>query len=224
MNFLNAAIMTISLIVMPFSGQKNTLDNTVSIVQETNYKPHFMYAITGGVNIRKSPDLESTIVGQTLTNTQFQVIGEYDGWFIITTENGYAYISSQYLSDTPIKNRWNVILDEAEKDLLARIVMLEAGNQSDKGQQAVTEVILNRLYSEEWPDTLYGVLSQKNQFTTWKNRNSKRAIPTEQVVKNINLVLSGNTNILPMNTVYFSCDGENSKIETIIGDHVFCNR
>ena len=102
--------------------------------------------------------------------------------------------------------------------------MLESGNQSDKGQQAVVEVIFNRIYSDEWPDTLYDVLSQKRQFSTWKNRNSKRAIPTEQVKRNIELVLSGKTDILPMDTVYFSRGGENSRVERIIGDHVFCNR
>ena len=111
-----------------------------------------------------------------------------------------------------------------EKDLLSRIVMLESGNQSDEGQQAVIEVIFNRINSNEWPDTLYGVLSQKRQFATWSNRNSKRAIPTEQVKRNIELVLNGKTNILPMKTVYFSRGGENSRIERIIGDHVFCNR
>lgn len=232
MSLLNAGITAFSLIVMPFTGQTNinqtNIIDTVSTVQEMkqemNFEAHYMYAIAEGVNIRKAPDLESPILDQTLLNTQFEVVGEYNGWSMITTEDGYAYISSQYLSDSPIENRWDITLNESEKDLLSRIVMLESGNQSDEGQQAVVEVILNRIYSEEWPNTLYDVLSQKNQFSTWKNRNSKRAIPTDQVKRNIELVLNGGTDILPMDTVYFSRGGENSKVETVIGDHVFCNR
>lgn len=231
MSLLNAGITAFSLIVMPLTGQTNyILNNTVSTVQETvseieiNHEPYYMYAISEGINIRKEPNLESEILDQTLVNTQFEVVGEYNGWSMITTEDGYAYISSQHLSYTPIENRWDITLDSMEKDLLSRIVMLESGNQSDEGQQAVIEVIFNRINSNEWPDTLYGVLSQKRQFATWSNRNSKRAIPTEQVKRNIELVLNGKTNILPMKTVYFSRGGENSRIERIIGDHVFCNR
>ena len=189
MSLLNAGIAAFSLIVMPLTGQTNinqtNIIDTVLTVEEISCEAHYMYAIAEGVNIRNAPNLESTILDQTLLNTQFEVVGEYNGWSMITTEDGYAYISSQYLSDIPVGNRWNILLNESEKDLLARIVMLESGNQSDKGQQAVVEVIFNRIYSDEWPDTLYDVLSQKRQFSTWKNRNSKRAIPTEQVKRNI---------------------------------------
>ena len=229
MSLLNAGIAAFSLIVMPFTGQTNInqtniIDTVSTIVQDIDCEVRYMYAISEGINIRKAPDLSSQILDQTLVNTQFEVVGECNGWSMITTEDGYAYISSQYLSDTPIENRWSITLNETEKELLSKIVMLESGNQSDEGQQAVIEVIFNRIYSDEWPDTLYEVLSQKKQFSTWKNRNSKRAIPTDQVMRNIELVLNGKTDVLSMDTVYFSRGGENSRVERIIGDHVFCNR
>lgn len=59
-----------------------------------------MYANKAGVNIREKPDIESRILDQTMLNTSFEVIGEYDGWSMITTEDGYAYVKSEYLSDT----------------------------------------------------------------------------------------------------------------------------
>lgn len=62
-------------------------------------------------------------------------------------------------------------LTENEKELIARITFREAGNQSEEGQRAVVEVILNRLNSEKWPDTVEGVLSQRRQFSTWAGRN-----------------------------------------------------
>ena len=64
-------------------------------------------------------------------------------------------------------------LTEDEKYLIYQITYLEAGNQSLEGQRAVIEVILNRLLSEQYPDTIYDVLSQPGQFVTWKNRNLK---------------------------------------------------
>ena len=62
-------------------------------------------------------------------------------------------------------------LTDNEKELIARITFREAGNQSEEGQRAVVEVILNRLNSEKWPNTVEGVLSQNRQFSTWAGRN-----------------------------------------------------
>ena len=63
-------------------------------------EPKTMYANKDGVNIWEKPDIESIVLGQTFLNTSFEVFGEYDGWSMITTEDGYAYIKSEYLSDT----------------------------------------------------------------------------------------------------------------------------
>ena len=63
-------------------------------------------------------------------------------------------------------------LTEEDLDLICRIVVLEAGNQSIEGQRAAIEVILNRIMSEYYPDTAYGVLSAEGQFTTWGARDN----------------------------------------------------
>lgn len=63
-------------------------------------------------------------------------------------------------------------LTEEEIDLICRIVVLEAGNQSIEGQRAAIEVILNRIMSEYYPNTAYEVLSAEGQFTTWGARNN----------------------------------------------------
>ncbi len=125
-------------------------------------------------------------------------------------------------------NRWGVSLGPEEKDLLARITMLEAGGEPDEGQQAVAEVILNRIWSDKFPNTVYEVLSQKTngrvQFTSWKRRNAPAAEPSDRVRKNVERVLNGETHILPFETVYFSVKGENEKVQIVIGHHVFCNQ
>lgn len=121
-------------------------------------------------------------------------------------------------------NRWDITLTEDEIDLLARIVMLEAGGESVLGQEAVVEVIFNRIYHEDFPNTLEDVLSEPKQFSTWKNRNTDARIPTEEVYQSIDNVLSGKTHILPYYTVYFARTAENDKEQITIGNHVFCNQ
>ena len=90
------------------------------------------------------------------------------------------------------------------------------------------EVILNRMYSDQFPDTVYEVLSQKDngcsQFVTWKNRNMDAAKPSERVKRNVKAVLDGETHILPFKTMYFSLEKENGHIQCVIGNHVFCNQ
>ena len=144
---------------------------------------------------------------------------------IKTSVQKYEKVKEDVKAETPT-NRWGITLTEEEIELLARIVMLEAGGESDWGKDAVVEVIFNRIYDEDFPNTLEGVLSQSNpvQFTTWKNRNSKAATPTEEVYESIHCVLSGQTDILPFETVYFGRTAQNNKIQIEIENHVFCNK
>ena len=57
------------------------------------------------------------------------------------------------------------ILEEiraGEIELLALIVYAEAGNQDELGKRYVADVIMNRVNSEHFPDTVEGVVYQKN--------------------------------------------------------------
>lgn len=119
-------------------------------------------------------------------------------------------------------NRWNLSLTDEEKDLVARIVWLEARGESQEGQEAVVEVIFNRIASDKFPNTVYEVLSQGNptQFCTWSSRNT--AQPTDKEYQSICEVLNGNTNILRNDTVYFSRGALTPNLDKQIGAHSFC--
>lgn len=56
-------------------------------------------------------------------------------------------------------------LSEAEIYLLAKMIHAEARGESYTGQVAVGAVIMNRVGSNQFPNTLTEVLYQKNQFT-----------------------------------------------------------
>ena len=55
-------------------------------------------------------------------------------------------------------------LSEEDFYLLVCVVHAEAGNQDMTGKRLVADVVLNRMYSEDFPDTIHGVVYQKNQF------------------------------------------------------------
>lgn len=119
-------------------------------------------------------------------------------------------------------NRWNISLTDEEIDLLAKIVWLEANGEPVEGQEAVVEVVLNRMASDLYPDTLYDVLSQNNpvQFVSWKRRD--KAHPTETEYQSIYNVLNGNTNLLRNDTMNFSTYPLTSNLDVKICCHYFC--
>ena len=113
-----------------------------------------------------------------------------------------------------------ISVSEEDAKLLEAILWAEANNQCFEGQKAVIEVIFNRVLSDEWPDTIYDVLSQKGQFATWKYRNKVK--PTEVQSDVISEVLRETETVLPsMEYVYFDTKGVNGKKHIRIQDHVF---
>lgn len=124
----------------------------------------------------------------------------------------------------PVPRYSNVAMSEDERRELAGIVNLEAGNQCTEGQQAVVEVVLNRVISPEFPNTVHDVLHQgegttRPQFSTIDNLAS--AEPVTAQYEAIDAALYG-PSILPEDVVFFSCNGESNRVWGRIQDHVFC--
>ena len=118
----------------------------------------------------------------------------------------------------------DVTMTEAERDELAAIIYLEARGEPAEGQQAVAEVVLNRVVSPDFPDSVSEVLHQGEgtavpQFSTIYGIGS--ATPTQAQYDAIAGALYGDT-ILDADVVFFSRNGENDRVWGKIGDHVFC--
>lgn len=115
-------------------------------------------------------------------------------------------------------------ISEAEIEELAQVTFAEAGNQSAEGQQAVVEVILNRVLHDAFPDTVHDVLHQDEhtevpQFSTVYSIGHVE--PDAMQYAAIEAALYG-TPILDTDVVFFSTGGENDRVWGKIGDHVFC--
>lgn len=62
-----------------------------------------------------------------------------------------------------------------EMELLAQLIEAEAGNQDYIGKRLVGDVVINRIKSNRFPNTLEGVIFQEDQFACIKDGGFDRA-------------------------------------------------
>ena len=117
----------------------------------------------------------------------------------------------------------NVIEVESEKKyLLARLVYAEAGSESDEHQQAVASVVLNRMNSDKFPDSIDEVIYQRNplQYACIEDGNIDK-IPDERAIKNAYYIWD-NGSIIPDNVLYQAEFKQGSGLYKQIGNTYFC--
>lgn len=69
----------------------------------------------------------------------------------------------------------------SDVDLLARLVRAESQSEPYAGKVAVALVVLNRIASEEFPDTMQGVIYQSGQFSPVSNGSINRAADNDSI-------------------------------------------
>ena len=116
--------------------------------------------------------------------------------------------------------------DEQSLFWLSRVIYAESGNQPLEGMMAVGNVVLNRVANPAYPDTIQGVLAQKNQFSTYKQGRLANRNPNEASVLAAKLVLDGGEVEETEGALYFdSCAGSwasrNKQCIAVIGNHKF---
>lgn len=109
---------------------------------------------------------------------------------------------------------------EGEAYLLAAIIQCEAESEPYEGKLAVGSVIMNRVKSSRFPNTITGVIYQKKQFSpVASGRLAYRleAGVNDECIRAANEILNGTNTI---DALFFRMD--NGTIQgTIIGNHVF---
>lgn len=116
-------------------------------------------------------------------------------------------------------------ITEQEKDLLARLVEAEAKGEPYKGKVAVATVVLNRVESSLYPDTITEVIYQPGQFTPVQNGEIyKPASEESKMAVHEALAFQG----LGRGSLYFynpeKTDDQwvrSKSITTVIGNHIF---
>ena len=118
---------------------------------------------------------------------QTKVIKQYEPVFIdVVQDPTYAY---------------NVTSEERE--MLARLVYLEANVESIECQKAIVSVVINRWQDGRWGDTLEKVVYYPNQFSP--SHLIYKTTPTETNYEAVDYVLK-NGSTLPKYCLYFRAD------------------
>jgi len=113
----------------------------------------------------------------------------------------------------------NVVLTEDEVDLLAKMVWVEAQGEEFEGQQAIAEVVLNRLVSEDFGSSVRSIILAENQFRS--STLLEDAAPISTQYEAVERALKG-PYVLPEDVVHFATYPVTPNIWGSIGGHVFC--
>ncbi len=197
------------------------------------------------LKVRTEPDKDADVYGVLAKDEIVEVMNtDEEGWACINFEGEDGYVSSEYITidfkidfgETmeAIKER-----EEAEKEakrhknygefttdadttlLLAALIQCEAGGESYEGQLAVGAVVMNRVRSGAYPNTIHGVIYASGQFTPAQSGKVNRVYESgkikESCIQAAQEALSGVSNVGDL--THFRRN--NGREGLVIGNHVF---
>jgi N-acetylmuramoyl-L-alanine amidase len=100
----------------------------------------------------------------------------YVGQNIITNQN-----NSTQASNTSTATNASSNVSASDKDLLARLVQAEASGEPYAGKVAVAVVVLNRVDSSSFPNSISAVINQAGQFSPVSNGEIKKPADSESI-------------------------------------------
>lgn len=201
--------------------------------------------INDSLRVRMEPTTEAGFYGVMPKGEIVEVLTvRDDGWVCIDYEGSDGYVSGEYVTldfqidsgetSAEIKAR-----EDAEKEakrhknygeytadadttmLLAALIQCEAGGESYEGQLAVGAVVMNRVRSAAYPDSIHGVIYASGQFTPALNGKVNRLYESGKIsascIKAAEDALSGNSNVGDL--THFRRN--NGRDGLVIGSHVF---
>lgn len=218
-------VFCVFLLCNTFEQTKKVHSNNVEAVEVVNSVTELRSLTTTLITVH------TTIATTTTVTTTTEVITTTEE---ITTEQVeepvYEYVEpTEEVTESPTEvqaekepnNTYGISDEEYRMFVLA--VYLESGNQSFECKQAVASVIMNRVNLEAFPNSIYGVLTQRGQFTIDFSRTDT---PDSDCYKAVDSVLSGGS-VLPIDVKYFFatyCTDSwlwSRPLYTTIGDVVF---
>lgn len=216
------------------ASDSNSGSNDTTAEDTTTYTKGKVTCVA--LNLRSQASTASTVLTVLYQNTYLTIEGESNGWYkVSTTSNGKTvsgYVSADYVqkvSDDEANDATNtssaIAATADEEQLLAAVVYCEAGNQSYEGQLAVANVVINRVKSSLFPNTIKEVIFAPGQFmpatSPRLNAALQNGVPASctQAAKD---AIAGNNNV---EGFYFFLSGPfnvpNVAETLVIGDHTF---
>ncbi|WP_342758276.1 cell wall hydrolase [Kineothrix sedimenti] len=201
---------------------------------------------TDALRVRREPNTEAGIYVLMAQDDELDVIEVVDDdWISVAYGNEIGYVSSEFVNldfhidegetVTAIKarekaeaeakaklttNQGAVVVGADDTRLLAALIYCEAGNQGYEGHLAVGAVVMNRVRSGAYPNSITGVIYASGQFTPALNGKVAKVyggnIP-ESCIKAAQEAIGGASNV--GTATHFKRAGAHDGI--VIGDHVF---
>ena len=148
-------------------------------------------------DIETETETETQTETETETeNTEMNDAKEETGISEVEPEAGSEETGVQAAAETAMEQEEPVRevftgYSESDYNVLLRIVQAEAGNCDIEGRVMVANVILNRVESGSFPNTITKVVYQKHQFSPVSNGSIKRCKVTTETVEAVERALAG---------------------------------
>ena len=103
-----------------------------------------------------------------------------------TTTQSSRALRHQYRQQPQQSAVWTGDADDSYR--LAKIAMAEAEGEDTEGKALVILVVLNRVWSDEFPDTIEGVITEDTQFAAYENGRYDRVEPDADCYRALEMV------------------------------------
>lgn len=198
----------------------------------------------GAVRVRMEPNTDADIYGLLAYEDSVEFIETVnDNWISVEYNEEIGYVNTDYINvrfhidegetmdvirirereEAERKrkaNRGAVAADADELRLLGALIYCEAGNQSYEGMLGVGAVVMNRVRSGAYPNTIHSVIYASGQFTPAMTGKVARAyegnIP-ELCLQAAQAAINGETTV--GGATHFRRAGKREGY--VLGDHVF---
>lgn len=171
-----------------------------------NYGTQTAIVDADGLNVRKEPSTEAKKLTVIYQNEKYPVVEVDGDWvqIKINDENISGFVKTEFVEfvvafeeavskeeeqkllqlqaeerakkETEIKYSNGVSYTDADVMLLACLIHAEAGGQSYEGKLAVANVVLNRVKSSKYPDSIKSVIYQSGQFSVAKSGSLQKQL------------------------------------------------
>lgn len=200
--------------------------------------------LTDALRVRKEAGEDAGVYGLVKTGEELLVVDQLDEWVAIQyDEDTVGYVCAEYVEvayTVPTgkttkeiadeerakelaklsKNRGAVPTSVSDVQLLAALIQCEAGSQSYEGKLAVGAVVMNRVRSGGYPNSILGVITAPGQFppaTNGKVAGVLASGPSASCMQAAQAAVDGATNV--GGATHFNRAGSRGGV--VIGNHVF---
>lgn len=122
------------------------------------------------------------------------------------TEEESSEIEVDYYPEFTYSKDWSA----KESYLLARIAMAEAEGCNTQTKTLIIMCVLNRVWSDEFPDTIEEVIFQENQFSPIDNGRWDRVEPNEDCYEAVKIVMEAKYDYSGGATYFENCADEDN--------------